>query len=193
MLLLEKYSSCYSNPISYLKEVEMLGNEINIEELTTVEGHLDGLSELLVKVVEEGASIGFLPPLGIVESEAYWKNVLNPGVILYVTKIDDQIAGSVQLHLCSKQNGTHRAEIAKLMTHPHFRRKGIGKLLMQKIEERAKKENRVLLVLDTREGDPSNRLYQSLDYINVGRIPNYARSENGQLDATVIYYKNIVL
>ena len=44
-------------------------------------------------------------------------------------------------------------------------------------------------MLDTREGDPSNKLYKSLDYQEVGTIPGYAISPNGKLDATVIYYK----
>ncbi len=56
------------------------------------------------------------------------------------------------------------------------RRNGIGQLLMQKAEEKAKQKDRSLLVLDTREGDPSNNLYTSLGYIQAGRIPNYARS-----------------
>ncbi len=75
------------------------------------------------------------------------------------------------------------------MTHPNFRRNGIGRSLMRKAEERAKQENRTLLVLDTREGDPSNKLYKSLDYQEAGKIPEYAISPNGNLDATVIYYK----
>ena len=60
---------------------------------------------------------------------------------------------------------------------------------MQKAEERAKQENRSLIILDTREGDPSNRLYKSLEYQEVGKIPEYAISPSGDLDATVIYYK----
>jgi ribosomal protein S18 acetylase RimI-like enzyme len=118
-------------------------------------------------------------------------NVLNPEVILFVAKINNQIVGSVQLHLCTKQNGGHRAEIAKLMTHPNYRRIGIGRLLMQKAEERANQESRSLLILDTREGDPSNHLYTSMGYIQAGRIPNYAKSANGELHATIFYYKNL--
>lgn len=78
------------------------------------------------------------------------------------------------------------------MTHPNHRRHGIGRLLMQSAEQRARLEGRSLLVLDTREGDPSNHLYTSLGYINAGRIPDYARSANGQLDATMIYYKQLM-
>ena len=125
------------------------------------------------------------------EATNYWQTVLAPEVILYVAKINNEVAGSIQLHLVTKPNGIHRAEICKLMTHPNFRRNGIGRSLMQKAEERAKQENRSLLVLDTREGDPSNRLYKSLGFQESGKIPGYAISPNGELDATVIYYKMI--
>ncbi len=62
---------------------------------------------------------------------------------------------------------------------------------MKKAEELALKENRSLLVLDTREGDPSNDLYLSLGYIASGMIPKFAKSANGDMDATVFYHKII--
>lgn len=164
---------------------------IVIEEIKRLDEDIEELSELLKTVVNDGASIGFLPPLEQKEATNYWQTVLAPEVILYVAKINKEVAGSIQLHLVTKPNGIHRAEICKLMTHPNFRRNGIGRSLMQKAEERAKQENRSLLVLDTREGDPSNRLYKSLDYQESGKIPGYAISPNGELDATVIYYKMI--
>ena len=81
-----------------------------------------------------------LPPLEQKESIKYWQTVIVPEVILYVAKINNQLAGSIQLHLVTKPNGIHRAEICKLMTHPNFRRNGIGRLLMQKQRnERSKK------------------------------------------------------
>ncbi|OAB44428.1 GNAT family N-acetyltransferase [Paenibacillus glacialis] len=153
---------------------------------------MEELSELLMQVVEDGASIGFLPPLNRLEAEHYWGNVLDPGVILLVAKINNIIVGTVQLQLCTKRNGSHRAEIAKLMTHPNYRRNGIGRALMRTVDERAKKEGRSLLVLDTREGDPSNLLYTSVGYIQAGRIPNYAMSATGELDATIYYYKSMM-
>jgi ribosomal protein S18 acetylase RimI-like enzyme len=163
---------------------------LKIEQLLSVEDHVDELSELLIQVVEDGASIGFLPPLKRTDAIRYWENVVNPDVILFISKLNNQIVGSVQLHLCNKQNGDHRAEIAKLMTHPRYRRNGIGRSLMQKAEERADLEGRSLLVLDTREGDASNYLYTSLGYIQAGRIPNYAKSASGELHPTIYYYKS---
>ncbi|HDR7380437.1 MULTISPECIES: GNAT family N-acetyltransferase [Bacillus cereus group] len=164
---------------------------LEIKEIELLDKDIEELSELLKTVVDDGASIGFLPPLEQEESTKYWQTVLAPEVILFIAKINNKVAGSVQLHLITKPNGIHRAEICKLMTHPNFRRNGIGRSLMQKAEERAKQESRSLLVLDTREGDPSNRLYKSVDYQESGKIPGYAISPNGELDATVIYYKFI--
>ncbi|MEH7052485.1 GNAT family N-acetyltransferase [Bacillus pseudomycoides] len=164
---------------------------LEIKEIKLLDEDIEELSELLKTVVDDGASIGFLPPLEQEETTKYWQTVLAPEVILFIAKINNKVAGSVQLHLITKPNGSHRAEICKLMTHPNFRRNGIGRSLMQKAEERAKQESRSLLVLDTREGDPSNRLYKSLDYQESGKIPGYAISPNGELDATVIYYKFI--
>lgn len=177
--------------ILYHMGVFVLISDVKIEEVKSIGEHIDELSELLVQVVEDGASIGFLPPLKLSAAKEYWETVMKPEVILFIAKINDVIVGSVQLHLCTKQNGLHRAEIAKLMTHPNFRRNGIGRALMQKAEERAIQQGRSLLVLDTREGDPSNHLYTSIGFVEAGRIPHYAKSANGELHATVIYYKSL--
>lgn len=164
-------------------------SSVKIEQVLSADEYIEELSDLLIQTVEDGASIGFLPSLQISEARAYWKNALNPGVILLVAKIDHYIVGSIQLHLSTKQNGSHRAEIAKLMTNTNYRRMGIGRQLMMEAEERAKLEGRTLIVLDTREGDPSNLLYSAMGYTEAGKIPYYAESANGELHATVFYYK----
>ena len=162
-----------------------------IEEVKAIEIYIESLSELLVHVVDDGASIGFLPPMKLSNARQYWQTVLNPDVILFVAKINHEIVGTIQVHLCTKQNGLHRAEIAKLMTSPNARRKGVARALMKVAEGHAVSEGRSLLVLDTREGDPSNLLYQSTGFIPAGKIPNFALSGEGKLDTTVIYYKNL--
>jgi ribosomal protein S18 acetylase RimI-like enzyme len=166
-------------------------NVLKIEEIKSIESHIVPLSELLVKVVDDGASIGFLPPMKLSVARHYWQTVINPDVILFIAKINNEIVGTIQVHLCTKENGLHRAEIAKLMTGPNARRKGVARALMKVAEERAVSEGRTLLVLDTRDGDPSNHLYQSIGFIPAGKIPNFALSGEGELDTTVIYYKNL--
>ncbi|MFD1356789.1 GNAT family N-acetyltransferase [Fictibacillus halophilus] len=164
---------------------------VEIINVSNIDEHVEELSDLLIKVVHDGASIGFLPPLKKEHADEFWRGCAAPETIFLAAKIEGKIAGTVQLHLCTKPNGTHRAEVAKLMTHPSHRQKGIARQLMKEIEKRAKQEGRTLLVLDTREGDPSNLLYQSIGFIEAGRIPNFAQSETGTLDTTILYYKNI--
>lgn len=47
------------------------------------------------------------------------------------------------------------------------------------------------MVLDTRTGDPSQRLYETLGYRLAGIIPNYARGTAGTLEPTSIMYKEL--
>lgn len=77
----------------------------------------------------------------------------------------------------------------KLLVHTSARRQGIGRALMEHLELEARGLGRSTLVLDTREGDPSNDLYRSLGWTLVGPIPQYCRDADGTLAATMIYYK----
>ena len=44
-------------------------------------------------------------------------------------------------------------------------------------------------VLDTRQVDPSERLYTSVGYRLAGAIPAYAKSADGALDPSAFYYR----
>jgi acetyltransferase len=150
--------------------------------------------DLLTDSVDGGASVGFLPPLDRGEADRYWQGVeaaLERGTRrLWVTReADGRITGTVQLDLEMRPNGRHRAELMKLMVHGRHRRRGLGRLLTQTAEAEARRLGRTTLVLDTREGDPSERLYQSLGWTRAGVIPRYAESAGGALHATVFYWK----
>jgi hypothetical protein len=60
---------------------------------------------------------------------------------------------------------------------------------MLALEAEAGATGKTLLVLDTREGDPSNDLYRDLGYREAGRIPGWARDAAGASSATVFWYK----
>lgn len=154
---------------------------------------LPQLISLLQDAVAGGASIGFLPPLSEHDARAYWDEVAaalkGRFRILLIAEEDGAVVGTVQLDMASRANGLHRAEVAKLMVHSAHRRRGIAAELMQAVENAARHAGRTTLILDTREGDPSERLYLKLGYRRAGTIPEYARSADGTLDATVFMYK----
>jgi ribosomal protein S18 acetylase RimI-like enzyme len=152
------------------------------------------LVPLLQDVVDDGASIGFLPPLGAEEARRYWDSVASAVAdgsrLLWVARErDGAVVGAVQLDLEKRANGDHRAELIKLMVHTGARRRGIARALMLAAEAEAGRRGRTTLFLDTRLGDPSELLYRSLGWQLAGSIPRYARSANGALDANAIYYR----
>lgn len=163
------------------------------QDAADVEARVDDYVRLLQACVDDGASIGFLPLLGEGDARVFWARVANMvragEAWLWSADIDGRLAGTVQLHAASSANGRHRGEVAKLMVDPGSRRQGIGRALMLALESHARAQGRTTLVLDTRAGDPSERLYASLGYQRVGEIPRYARSANGKLDSTAFFYK----
>jgi acetyltransferase len=168
---------------------------ITIEQLDPpgAREQMPSLVELLCDTVASGASVGFLPPLAEDAAAVYWEGLLadlaQGDVLLWGACAGSRIVGSVQLQPSPKVNGSHRAEVAKLMVHTAYRRQGIGRELMRALEAQAHLLGRTTLVLDTRQDDPSEQLYLSLGYTRAGVIPNYARSAGGTLHSTVLFYK----
>lgn len=167
----------------YRIESQVLGAQMNAH------------AALLQDAVHSGASIGFLPPLDVITAVSYWHNVIagmDEGSVAMVAAYDGQaLLGSVQLGLEMRANGSHRAEVKKLMVHTTARRMGIGAALMKAAEDEARSMGRSLLVLDTRKGDASEALYRKLGYMEAGEIPRYARSASGELHTTVFFYKEL--
>lgn len=171
-------NSAPSPPAAAIRRVDRLSAE-----------ELDDLSEVLVSCVAQGASLGFHAPLAADAAHGWWAGISRDGVILLVAERDGRIVGTVQLQPAESENGAHRGEVAKLLVHPEWRRQGIARALMVALEEEARATGKTLLVLDTREGDPSNDLYRALSYHEAGRIPGWACDASGRTSATVFWYK----
>ena len=157
----------------------------------------DQLKKLLRDAVESGASVGYVVPLADDDAGQYWQGVFaqveDGSLILLVAENADQIIGTVQLSLCSKPNGKHRAEVQKMLVHTSARRRGLGHDLMQAIEQAARASARSLLVLDTESGSSGQHLYAAMGYLVAGEIPNFALptipSQSEKLLPTTYMYK----
>lgn len=148
------------------------------------------LAEILIGVVAEGYSIGYMAPPTVEAATAYWRGVLAPNVRLLLARSGDRVVGTAQLELAMRENGLHRAEVNKVLVHPAYHGQGIGKRLMAEIEALARREGRTLLYLDTNENDPANEFYGRTGWTQAGTIPNWAGSpRDGQIHGTTFYYK----
>jgi ribosomal protein S18 acetylase RimI-like enzyme len=173
--------------------------QASISPVTAAEfsGHLPGLAALLHACVHAGANINFVLPFSEAEAEGFWTARVLPALetgtrILWIARQDGRIAGSVQLDTDTPPNQPHRAEVAKLLVHPDFRRRGLAKMLMAELERHASRLGRTLITLDTRTGDKAEPLYASIGYATAGIIPDFCRDPiEDRLHPTTIMYKKL--
>jgi ribosomal protein S18 acetylase RimI-like enzyme len=170
-------------------------SEINIKPLHNTPQTREALSEMLVEVVANGGSVGFMHPLPLNAANAFWEGSLNAaarGERIILGAFDSgNIVGTVTLLLSLPPNQPHRAEIAKMMTRISHRGRGIAKALMQVAERLATERGKTLLVLDTAEEEGASALYEKLGFTLTGVIPDYALKPHGGLTGTMVYWKRI--
>jgi ribosomal protein S18 acetylase RimI-like enzyme len=153
------------------------------------------LVEILVETVAEGGSVSFMHPLAPEVAGAFWDGALAAAVrgerIVLGAWEDDRLVGTVSLLLDCPENQPHRAEIAKMMTRPSHRGRGIASALLRAAEALAQERGRRLLVLDTASDGGASSLYERLGYHFAGEIPDYALKPHGGLTGTRLYWKRL--
>jgi ribosomal protein S18 acetylase RimI-like enzyme len=168
---------------------------IEIRELRTSPETCEMLSEILIETVAHGGSVTFLHPLDPAAARAFWVSALaaaDRGERIVLGAWDGEIlAGTVSLQLDMPPNQLHRAEIAKLMTRPIYRGRGVAASLMRAIEREAAARARILLTLDTAADHGASGLYEKLGFVHAGTIPDYASKPHGGLTGAMFYWKRI--
>jgi ribosomal protein S18 acetylase RimI-like enzyme len=183
-----------ANPFRTPKQDALAGIQIFRLDEDGLTQHLDAIAEILHASVHDGANVGFVLPFDLNQARAFWREKIAPALaantrIVLVAKVDDQVAGTVQLNLDTPPNQPHRADVSKLLVHPKYRMLGLGRVLMQQIESYGANAGRRLLTLDTAT-DIAENLYISLGYERAGHIPGYAREPNeDRFVGTTIMYK----
>ncbi len=175
-----------------------------------VDAHVDALAALLVETVAGGGSVGFMDPLAPEEAAAFWRAALEAAarggrVVLGAfaqdecardervqgERVQDELVGTVSLLLDLPPNQPHRAEIAKMMTRPSHRGRGVATALLREAERLAAARGRTLLVLDTAVDGGASGLYEKLGYVRAGEIPDFALKPQGGLTGTRLYWKHL--
>ncbi|MEK8226050.1 GNAT family N-acetyltransferase [Oerskovia sp. M15] len=127
------------------------------------------------------------------QATAWWSAFLaDPDHRTWVGRDDSgRIVATASLALTSKANGTHRAEVVKLLVHRQARGNKFAPGLMATIERFAKAENLSLLTLDTETGSLAESLYRRWGWTEVGAVPGFAEVPGGARVSTTIFYKQL--
>jgi ribosomal protein S18 acetylase RimI-like enzyme len=153
------------------------------------------LAELLIQVVASNGSVSFMHPLEPERALAFWDAAFAASGrgerIIFGAWDGATLVGTVTLLLDCPPNQPHRGEIAKLMTRPGHRHRGVATALLRAAQGSALEHHRTLLTLDTAVEGGARALYEGLGFTLTGEIPDYALTPFGELTGTLIYWKRI--
>jgi ribosomal protein S18 acetylase RimI-like enzyme len=168
---------------------------VEIRTLSASPDISEALSAMMIEVVANNGSVSFMHPLEPERARAFWNGALaaaDRGERIVLGAFDGgTLVGTVTLLLDCPPNQPHRAEIAKMMTRPSHRNRGIASALLREAERLAKQHRRTLLVLDTATIDGASRLYERHGFTFAGEIPDYALTPFGELTGTRLYWKRL--
>lgn len=83
--------------------------------------------------------------------------------------------------------GFDEEELLLLAVDPRFRRRGIGRALLEQFAGRARERGARRLLLEMREGNPAELLYRDFGFIPIGHRPNYYRGPEGTRIAAITF------
>ena len=170
---------------------------VELKRLTAAEARraLDALADVLCDAVDGGDSVSFMDGFGTDDARAFYASLLpelEAGTrVLLAAYVDGELVGTVQLVHAWPPNSQHRADVAKLLVHRRVRGRGVGRALMEQLEQEARADGKSLLILDTAAERAADRLYDRLGWTRLGTVPGYARDPDGSFCDATFFYKHL--
>jgi acetyltransferase len=112
-----------------------------------------------------------------------------PGRLVLIGEVDGEIAGMAHLAPSTAANAPHRAEVQRVAVAAAARGTGVGRDLLEALEELALERGLTLLWLTTHEGSDACAFYEAVGYTKLGVMPDYSERPGGSLSPAAFYYK----
>ena len=173
--------------------VQLQTPKLDVECVTALSADdLAALCEATNAAILDGGGFGWVTPPGRQALERYFKGVLLvPERDLFIGRVDGVITGSAQLVRPSRNNEAqaHSVTFMHSFVAPYARGQGLARLMMERVEDKARAAGFATLNLDVRETQQAAiALYESLGYTRWGEHPAYARVK-GRLIRGYFYMK----
>ena len=135
------------------------------------------MEEIHVPAVGELEKICFHDPW---PEQSIRSELTNPLSYWLVAMKEETVIGYV-----GSQSVLGEADVMNVATHPDYRRCGVAKALFVALQEALSAREVHSLTLEVRaSNEPAKALYEGLDYVQVGRRPNYYH--NPKEDALIL-------
>jgi acetyltransferase len=109
--------------------------------------------------------------------------------VVLVAERDDEVVGMAHLVPSAAANAPHRAEVQRVAVAASARGTGVGRQLMEAVEEAALERDLSLLWLTTHDASDACAFYEAVGYTKLGVMPDYSLRPDGTLWPGAFYYK----
>ena len=123
--------------------------------------------------------------------ELHRSALADPDRVVVVAEHDGNVVGMAHLVPSGAANASHRAEVQRVAVDTAARGTGVGRMLMEALEEVARERGLTLLWLTTHEGSEACAFYEAVGYQKLGVMPSYSLRPDGNLSAGAFYYKDL--
>jgi L-amino acid N-acyltransferase YncA len=152
-----------------------------------LEADLPAIVEIYNAATATRTSTALLGPVSVEERLPWFHRHSRDQFPLWVAETESQIAGWLSFHQFIRRpayNGT--AEIS-VYVHEHFRRRGIGRTLVQKAVAKAPRlRMRTLLGYVLGHNEASLALFENAGFERWGRLPRIAKGETAERDLVIV-------
>ena len=165
---------------------------INVNKLNIID--LQELCEATEEAIQADGGFGWVKPPPRKKLEDFWKGVvLIPERILIIGKLDNIVAGSVQLIKPARNNEaqSHLCTLSTFFLASWARGYGLAKILFEKAENEAKSQGFRVITLEVRETQSrAIQIYEQAGFIKCGINPKSALV-NQKYISGYYYYKEL--
>jgi GNAT superfamily N-acetyltransferase len=112
-----------------------------------------------------------------------------PGRIVLLAEVDGEILGMAHIAPSGAANAPHRAEVQRVAVSADARGTGVGRKLMEAVEEASLGRGLTLLWLTTHDASDACAFYEAVGYAKLGVMQEYSQRPDGSLAAAAFYYK----
>lgn len=170
-------------------------HKLSVEKKTTLsDNELNELAVATEDAIRDGIGFNWMTPPMRETLESYWRGVLMvPTRSLFIARLDNVIAGSIQLLRPSKSKETSAfaATVEAHFVAPWARGHGLAPMLLEAAEREAAKEGFAVINLSVRESQArALEVYRTHGYTEWGTMPYY-EFVNASMVSGHYFYKKL--
>ena len=152
-------------------------------------GLIRRLAELHAEAMAAGMALGATQETDL---EALHEAALaDPDRVVLVAELEGEVVGMAHIVPSGAANAPHRAEVQRVAVAADTRGAGVGRRLMEAVEQAALERGLTLLWLTTHDGTDACVFYEAVGYTKLGVMESYSLRPDGTLAAGAFYSKDL--